>query len=175
MKSISKSSNSNLINDNMMNTKPIQSLIAGIVGTAVMTFIMTVAPEMGIPESNQPAMIAAILRSSITMGWLTHFLIGIIFAAFYVYLFSPIVIIENKMIKGAIYGFLVSVFAQIMLVIMTSILSVMAAPVESTILLVIRSIMGHVVFGMYVGLFTNDYKSMISVTNEENYESLEKT
>lgn len=172
--SIGKSNNSNLICDNM-NTKPIQSLIAGIVGTAVMTFIMAVAPEMGIPESNQPVMLAAILRSSVTMGWLTHFLIGIIFAAFYVYLFSPIVPIENKMMKGAIYGFLVSVLAQMMLVIMTSIISVMAAPVESTILLVIRSIMGHVVFGMYVGLFTKHSASMISVTNKENYKNLEKT
>ena len=150
-------------------------LVAGIVGTAVMTFIMAIAPEMGIPESNQPAMLAALLGSSITMGWLTHFLIGIIFAAFYVYLFNPIVPIENKMMKGAIYGFLVSVLAQMMLVIMTSILSVMAAPVESTILLVIRSIMGHVVFGMYVGLLTKDSEAMISVTDAVNYESLEKT
>jgi magnesium-transporting ATPase (P-type) len=157
-----------------MNTKLIQSLIAGLVGTAVMTFIMTVAPEMGIPESNQPAMLATILGISITMGWLIHFLIGIVFAGFYVYLFSPIVPIESKMMKGAIYGFFVSVFAQITLVIMTSIISVMAAPVESTKLLIIRSVMGHVVFGMYVGLFVKDTKPILSAENAETHESLEK-
>ena len=158
-----------------MNTKPIQSLIAGIVGTTVMTFIMSVAPEMGIPEADQPAMLAAIMGISITMGWLAHFVVGIIFAAFYVYLFSPIVTIDSKIIKGAVFGFFVSVLAQIMLVMMTSIISIMAPPVESTILLIIRSIMGHVVFGIYVALFAKDSKSVISIANTENYERLEKT
>jgi MFS family permease len=174
MKSIDKNNNSIPINDNM-NTKPIRFLVAGIVGTAVMTFIMVIAPKMDIPESDQPAMLAAIMGSSITIGWLTHFLIGIIFAAFYVYLFSPIVTIESKIVKGAVFGFFVSVIAQITFVIMTSIISVMAPPVESTILLIIRSIMGHVVFGIYVALFAKDPETEIFTVNAENYESLEKT
>lgn len=152
------------LNTNIMYTKPIQSLIAGIVGTSVMTFIMSIAPEMGIPKANQPAMVSGILDVSVSLGWLAHFLIGIIFAALYVYLFlplyayffQPIKTMEGKILKGAVFGLFVFVLAQIMLVITTSIYIVMAAPTDPTLLLIIRSLMGHIIFGVYVALSVKD-------------------
>lgn len=149
---------------NIMYTKPLQSLIAGLVGTSVMTFIMAIAPEMGIPKANQPVMLSGMLDVSASLGWLAHFLIGIIFAALYVYLFlpiyayffQPIKTMEGKILKGAVFGLLIFILAQFMLVIVTSIYVLIAAPTEPTTLLIIRSLMGHLIFGVYAALSVKD-------------------
>ena len=46
-------------------------------------------------------------------GWLMHFMIGITFAAGYIFVFYPLVKISNKYLKGALFGIAVFIFAQI--------------------------------------------------------------
>ncbi len=139
-----------------METKLIQSFIAGIVATAVMSFIMYAAPLMGVPKMSSPEMLAEMVSMSIAAGWLMHFTIGIVFAAFYVFLFSPIITIKGKLSKGAAFGFLVFVFAQIAMALISTVIRAIPESKETLLAIVLGSIMGHVVFGIFVALAVKD-------------------
>ena len=94
----------------IMNTKISNSILAGIIGTIIMTIVMMIAPMMGIPKMSPPAMLANMLDMPLVVGWLMHFMIGIIFAFAYTYLFAPKVKISNIFLKGAVFGFVVFIF-----------------------------------------------------------------
>ena len=103
-----------------MANKFVRSIIAGIVATAVMTAFMYMAPLMGMPEMNPAQMLSGMLGVSVAIGWMMHFLIGIIFAAIYVFFFNPLVHIHSRAGKGLVYGIVVFVFAQVMMFLMSS-------------------------------------------------------
>lgn len=126
-----------------------KSILGGIVGTIIMTIVTMVAPLMGIPKMSPPHMLAGKLNVPIFVGWIMHFMIGIIFALAYTYLFAPKVNINNLAVKGAVFGFAVFIFAQIIMAIMGAIFP-MPAMEGSMILTMIGSIVGHVVFGIGV-------------------------
>jgi hypothetical protein len=139
-----------------MATKIKQALIGGIIGTAVMTIIMMIAPMMGMPKMNPPHMLSMMMGFSIVVGWLMHFMIGIIFAMAYAFFFINVVKkVSNNILKGAIFGFAVFIFAQIMMAIMGMMFPM--PPMEgSMLLMMIGSIMGHVIFGIIVALFVKE-------------------
>lgn len=82
-----------------------------------------------------------------------HFMISIIFAMAYAFFFINLVKkINNNILKGAIFGFVVFIFAQIMIAITGMVMPV--PPMEGSIMLVmIGSIMGHIIYGITVTLF----------------------
>ncbi len=140
-----------------MTTKIKQSLIGGIVGTAVMTMVMLIAPMMGMPKMNPPELLSMMMGFPIVVGWLMHFLIGIIFAMAYAFFFMNIVKkISSNIIKGAIFGFAVFVFAQIAMAIMGAMLGDTPPMEGSMMLMIIGSIIGHVIFGITVALFVKE-------------------
>ncbi|MEX0812027.1 MAG: DUF6789 family protein [Chitinophagales bacterium] len=137
-----------------MNNKLTSSIVGGIVGTIVMTVIMFLAAKMGMPKMNPPVMLATTMGFSVAMGWIMHFIIGIIFALAYGYLFLPKVQkIKSKVAKGAIYGVIIFVFAQIMMQVMGAMFSSMPAPQGNMMLMIVGSIVGHVIFAIVVALF----------------------
>lgn len=100
-------------------------------------------------------MLAAMMGIPVAMGWVMHFLIGIIFAAGYVFLFNNwLKKISNKHLRGAIYGIVAFVVAQIGLPVMEGIFGNgnLPAPEGSMVLMMIGSVMGHVVFGIVIAL-----------------------
>lgn len=99
-------------------------------------------------------MLAGMMNVSILVGWIMHFMIGIIFALAYTYLFAPKVNINNNIVKGAVFGFSVFIFAQITMAIMGAIFP-MPAMEGSMILTMIGSIIGHVIFGIGVSKTVN--------------------
>lgn len=135
-----------------MESKFIKSFFAGIIGTAVMSFIMFVAPMMGIPKMNPSAMLAGIMSMPIAVGWLIHFGIGIIFAAFYVFLFAPKIRIKSKILKGATFGFIAFIFAQIAMGVMDAVIGGLPEPEGAMVGIILGGILGHVVFGIFVAL-----------------------
>jgi hypothetical protein len=137
-----------------MNSKISKSIVAGIIGTIVMTIITFVAPMMGMPKMSPPDMLAGMMGIPIIVGWIMHFMIGIIFAFAYTYLFAPKVKISNIFLKGAVFGFVVFIFAQIMIAIMGAMLPVPNME-GSMMLIMIGSIMGHVIYGMAVSRTVN--------------------
>ena len=136
-----------------MENKLVRSILAGVVATAVMTGVTFMAPMMGFPKMNPAEMLSGMLGVSPVLGWLMHFMIGIIFAAIYVYLFNAHIHIHSRAGKGLLYGFIVFVFAQIMMFIMNKIMPMPASSMKNNmVLMMVGSLIGHLVFGLLVGL-----------------------
>ncbi len=132
-----------------MKSKIQHSIIGGLVGTAVMTFVIFMAPMMGMPEMNPAKMLSEMIGFPLIAGWLMHFMIGAIFALGYVLFFDKLVKkINSKLIKGAIFGFAVFVFAQVMMFVMNTMTGGMPPAEGDALLTVIGSIMGHIIYGM---------------------------
>lgn len=132
----------------MTNNKLMKAVIAGIAATAVMTVVGVLAPYMGLPKMNPAEMLSGMLGVSPALGWIMHFMVGIIFASAYVYWFDPKVKINNAFVKGLVFGFAVFVFAQIMMFLMGMVIA-MPAP-ESPMLMMLASLIGHLVYGIFV-------------------------
>ena len=57
-----------------MNTKFKKSILAGIIGTVLMTAVMMMAPMMGMPKMSPPEMLSGMLNMPIFVGWIMHFM-----------------------------------------------------------------------------------------------------
>ena len=137
-----------------MNPKISQAITGGIVATIAMTLFMMIAPMMGMPKMSPPAMLSMMIGFPIAVGWIMHFMIGIIFALIYALLFANLLKkINNKIYKGAIFGLAAFLFAQIGFAIMGAMFGDMPPPEGSMMLMMIGSIMGHIIFGIVVVLF----------------------
>ena len=140
-----------------MNNRIQQSVFAGIAGTAAMTMIIFIAPFMGMLKMSPPDLLAGMMGLPLVVGWVMHFMIGVIFAAAYVYIFNKLLQkVQNKFLKGAIFGFAVFVFAQIMMAMISAVFPAMPSPEGSMIMLMMGSIIGHMVFGIVVALIVKD-------------------
>lgn len=135
-----------------MSNKISLSIIAGVIATAVMTLVMFIAPMMGMPKMNPPAMLSMVMGFPLIVGWMMHFMIGIIFALSYAYIFSNILAkIQSNVVRGLIFGIIAFVWAQISMKIMG--LVFMMPPMQGSVaLMIMGSIIGHVVFGIIVVL-----------------------
>ena len=139
-----------------MTNKIQKALIGGIIGTAVMSFVMMIAPMMGMPKMSPPAMLSMLMGVPIIVGWMMHFMIGIIFAMAYAFIFINVIkMVGYNILKGAIFGIAVFIFAQIMMAIMGMMFPM--PPMEgSMILMMVGSIMGHVIFGITVAMIVKE-------------------
>jgi uncharacterized membrane protein YagU involved in acid resistance len=140
-----------------MSEKIKQSLIGGIVGTIAMSIITWMAPLMGFPKMSPPDMLAGMFGLPVFAGWVMHFMIGIIFALAYIFLIQKYLRkIPNRYVKGAVFGIIVFVFAQIMMSIMGAVFTPVPSPAGSMVLIVSGSLIGHIVYGIVVVLFSKD-------------------
>lgn len=140
-----------------MSNKITQSLIGGIVATAVMTVVMMIAPMMGMPKMSPPAMLSMMMGFPIAIGWIMHFMIGIIFALTYAFVFINVLKrVSNNLLKGAIFGFAAFIFAQVAMAIMGAMFGGMPPMEGSMALIMVGGIMGHIIFGITVALFVKE-------------------
>lgn len=138
-----------------MNSKIQKSILAGIIGTAIMTIVMMVAPMMGMPKISPPEMLSEMLGMPVLVGWIMHFVIGIMFAFAYTYLCILKHKINNVWAKGAVFGIIAFVFAQIMMAVMDAMMP-MPEMEGSMMLTMIGSLMGHIIFGIAVAKTVGD-------------------
>lgn len=140
-----------------MTPKMLKALIAGVAGTAVMTAVMKVAPMMGMPKMDPAAMLSMMMGFPLVVGWMMHFMIGIVFALAYALLFMGLVRkVKSPILKGVLFGLAAFVFAQVMMAIMGAMLGGMPPMEGSMMLMAIGSILGHVVFGIVVALIVKE-------------------
>ncbi len=140
-----------------MFNKLTQAIIGGIVATAVMTIVMMIAPMMGMPKMSPPAMLSMMMGVPIVVGWLMHFMIGIIFAMAYAFFFIKVVKkVDSNILKGAIFGFVVFIFAQIAIGIMGVMMGGMPPMEGSMMLIMVGSAIGHIVFGIVAAMFVKE-------------------
>lgn len=118
---------------------------AGIAGTAVMTMVgLWGAPMMGMPAMNPADMLAGAMGGLPVVGWMAHFMIGIVLASGYalaaVWLPGPAVV------RGSLYGIAPWLMAQL------AVMPMMGMPVFSgSIAMATGSLVGHLVYGATVG------------------------
>src|SRR5262249_43295754 len=100
-----------------MNLK--RAVAAGVVGTAVMTFLLWWAPLVGLPKlaigellSTFLAVSVAVLRVGPTGGWVIHGIVGVGLAILYAVVFAKL-LPGKPVVRGALYGFLVFLVAQL--------------------------------------------------------------
>lgn len=139
----------------IMKSKIAQTIIAGLIATAVMTIVGLMAPYIGLPKINPAAMLSAMMGVPLFIGYLMHLMIGIVFAAVYVYLFNPKVHISGKFVKGLLFGLAIFVFAQIMMLIIGMMLPMPL--VGDKMLMMIGSLIGHLLFGVMAAVIVPNY------------------
>jgi hypothetical protein len=140
----------------VMKSKIAQTILSGLVATAVMTVVGLMAPYMSLPKMNPAEMLSAMMGIPLMIGYLLHFMIGIIFAAAYVYWFNPKVHIESKLLRGGLFGSAVFVFAQVMMFIIGKFMP-MPMMQESMMLTILGSLIGHIIFGIMVAVIVPNY------------------
>lgn len=140
-----------------MKTKIAQAIIGGLVGTAAMTMVMFIAPLMGMPKMNPAAMLSMMMGLPLIVGWIMHFMIGIIFTLLYVFLLLPVLKkVGSTFLKGLIFGIAAFIVAQIAMPIIGAMLGGMPSPEGNMILIAMGSIIGHLVFGVVSALFVKN-------------------
>jgi hypothetical protein len=68
----------------------IGAIVAGVVGTIVMSMIMLMAPRMGMPKMAIWEMLGSMFSKdgNVGLGWAMHFMMGVIFALIYAALWA---------------------------------------------------------------------------------------
>ncbi|MCL5129306.1 DUF1440 domain-containing protein [Algibacter sp. L4_22] len=136
-----------------MNTKIKQGLLGGIAATAVMTAFMMIAAVIGMPKMSPPEMLATMMGLPIFVGWIMHFIIGVIFALVYAFFFiNWVKRVNNNVLKGVIFGVSAFILAQIAIGILVDVVGGMPVTNDNTILILISGVVGHVVFGIVIAL-----------------------
>ncbi len=134
----------------MQQSQIIRIIRSGFIATLVMTVFMLMAPLMGMPKMLIGNSLAGFMHLPIAIGWIAHFMIGILIAAGYVLVFSNILSI-NRVVKGALYGLIPFLMAQIIVMPMMG-AGVFSSNTPTPILMVMGSLLGHLVYGAILGL-----------------------
>jgi uncharacterized membrane protein YagU involved in acid resistance len=100
-----------------MNTA--RAAAAGLIGTGVMTALLLVEPSVGLPKiamgqvlSTALGLASAHLATGAALGWLLHFLIGMVLALIYAAYFDRR-LPGGPLVRGLLYGVVVFVVAQL--------------------------------------------------------------
>lgn len=129
------------------------AVIAGIAGTVVMTMFTYMAPLMGF-SMDIPKMLGSMFGDSIVIGWIMHFMIGIILAVTYGLIFYNKLSLSNPFVKGAVFAILPWLMAQLIVMPMMSSMQGMgfaAGLFSGSVLIAMASLMGHLLYGAVVG------------------------
>ncbi|MEO6443543.1 MAG: DUF6789 family protein [Gemmatimonadaceae bacterium] len=121
-----------------------KAVLAGIIGTLVMTAVgVWVAPMMGIPRMN-PAELLAQPMGSLALGWVGHLMIGSILAIIYAAVSGRLP--GAPWMRGALFSIAPWLMAQLV------VMPMMGMPVFSgSATLAMGSLIGHLVYGAVVG------------------------
>ncbi|MFN8287893.1 MAG: DUF6789 family protein [Chitinophagales bacterium] len=127
-----------------------KTLIAGVAATAAMTVFILIAPLIGLPHMQVGSLLGGEHK---VVGWIVHFAMGIVFAFIYARIANNSLPVENNVARGAIYGLLVFVFAQIVIHIFAITGRLDWDSKENWGLAVFVSSIGHLIYGSVLGAF----------------------
>ncbi|HEY6912271.1 MAG TPA: DUF6789 family protein [Myxococcales bacterium] len=122
-----------------------RAAIAGAIGTLAMTALLIAAPAMGLPPMNVGAMLGSVMGGSLVIGWMAHFVVGVVLALVYGLLFA------NRLpgpgfVRGAIYGIAPWLMAQVIVMPMMG-----AGLFSGSFVGAAGSLMGHLLYGAVLG------------------------
>lgn len=141
------------------------AIIAGLVGTVAISMVMGMAPRMGMPKMDIVDMLSTMFgKPNRTLGWMMHFMMGIIFALIYSFAWSLGVGSAtwlNGLIFGAVHWLVVGMVMGMIPLVHAGIKSgaVQAPGLWMTnnggMMAFVGGLMGHMVFGLVVALIYN--------------------
>ena len=135
-----------------MNTNIKSTLLGGLIATAAMTMLMLVAPMMGMPKMLIGNSLAGFMHIPITLGWIMHFVIGVVLAASYVYVLKD-KLSGNAVTKGLLFSLVPFLLAQILVMPMMG-AGLFSANTPAPLMMVMGSLIGHLVYGATLGAVT---------------------
>lgn len=130
------------------------AVLAGLVGTAVMTALIYVGPMMGMPRMDMLGMLGTMLTpnrgAAYGIGAVMHFAMGAVFAIVYAWLWS-LGVGAPEWTSGLVFGLIHGVVAAAVMPVM---LRMHPRPPEMTLgaIAILGLLMGHAAFGIVVGL-----------------------
>lgn len=140
-------------------------IVAGLVGTIAISMVMAMAPKMGMPKMDIVDMLSTMFgKPNRMLGWMMHFMMGIVFALIYAFLWSLGVGSPswlNGLIFGALHWLIVGMVMGMIPVMHAGIKSgaVKAPGLWMTnnggMMAFVGGLMGHMVFGLVVVLIYN--------------------
>lgn len=130
-----------------------RAAIAGLVGTGVMTALLLVEPSIGLPKiamgqilSTSLGLASAHLATGAAIGWVIHFVVGMLLALVYAAVFEPR-LPGPPFGRGLVYGVIVFIVAQLVFMPMVGGGVLSHGDVE----LLAGSLLGHLVYGGLLG------------------------
>lgn len=129
-------------------------IIGGLVGTAVTTALWLAEPWLGLPRLAVGSMLSSLLAVATAygpvgpvLGWMIHFVVGIVFAFAYAAVFVGR-LPGAPLVRGLLFGSLIFLLAQVVF------MPAVGAGVFSRgeLSLLTGSLLGHLVFGGIVGV-----------------------
>jgi uncharacterized membrane protein YagU involved in acid resistance len=128
-----------------MNINYGRAVIGGLFGTVLLTVVgLVVAPMMGIPKMNPAAMLAGAMGGNVALGWMAHFMIGIVLAL--VYAAVATLLPGAPWLRGALYGIAPWLMLEV------AVLPMMGMPLfAGSAVVAMGSLFGHLVYGGTVG------------------------
>ena len=132
-----------------MNKNLISILKGGIIATAAMTMLMLVAPMMGMPKMPIGEMLAGFMGIPVALGWVAHFMIGVVLAAAYVVIWKER-ISGKPVVKGLLFSLIPFFMAQLVVMPMMG-AGLFSANTPAPMMMVMGSLIGHLVYGAVLG------------------------
>jgi uncharacterized membrane protein YagU involved in acid resistance len=130
------------------------SIIAGLLGTLVMTLLMYLAPKMGLLKMDIIGLLGTMFTTSEgasrVIGTLAHLMMGVIFAIVYALLWT-LGLGNSIWLWGLIFGAIHGVIAVGMMPLMVK-MHPRPPQMESSPMMVVGLLMGHLIFGLVVAL-----------------------
>lgn len=139
------------------------AIVAGLVGTVIITMVMNMAPQMGMPKMDIVGMLGSMFspEGNRTVGWAMHLMMGVVFAIIYALLWNT-GLGSVGLLWGALFGAAHWIVAGAMMGGMSMMhAGVKAGTVEAPGVFMLNSggamafmggLIGHIIFGPVVAL-----------------------
>lgn len=141
----------------------IGAIVAGLVGTIIISMVMMMAPKMGMPKMAIWEMLGAMFspQGNVVLGWVMHLMIGIVFGIIYAALWAA-GIGSVSVVSGLIFGVVHWLVAGLMMGGMPMMhAGIKAGAVSAPGVFMLKNggmmgfmggLMGHIIFGIVVAL-----------------------
>jgi uncharacterized protein DUF6789 len=135
-----------------------QAIKAGLIAWIVFTLVLYMAPLMGVPKMDVPAMLAGMFgMNNLAFGWMMHLAIGLVLALIYAYWFADLVG-GAPWVRGLTFGMLPWLAMMVVIAPMLPVLNPMVAKMPPGVFLAnmglmasMGSLLGHLIWGAVLG------------------------
>lgn len=138
------------------------AVVAGLVGTAIFSMVLMMAPRMGMPKMDIVAMLSTMFgKENPVLGWMLHLMMGVIFALIYAFLWSRGILAptwQGGLVFGAAHWLVVGMVMGMIPMMHVGIRSgAVKAPGlwmtnDGGAMAFIGGLVGHMIFGLVVAL-----------------------